>query len=231
MANQSRSTLLARCILLWCHPHSPRLKSLNPPSIQVRTPYQLIIASSGFRSVRMTHADSYPTSQCSNNVPFTRLFFPAKHSTSPCQLVPGVGTQQLIHSKVDSPTRRALTPRLSRKNGCQPHARMASHNQRAYNPRSASTITSHSGGTASCNAPSSPSQCGRQDPSCSPGKTFHATGIAQLLTTRLLARIVHRFPSVVASRTSATCRCSLFHKRNTHREPRSKTGPHLQFTP
>src|SRR6266581_6765061 len=204
MANQSRSTLLARCILLWCHPHSPRLKSLNPPSIQVRTPYQLIIASSGFRSVRMTHADSYPASQCINNVPFTRLFFPAKHSTSPCQLVPGVGTQQLIHSKVDSPTRRALTPRLSRKNGCQPHATMASHNQRAYNPRSASTSTSHSGGTALPNSPSSPSQYGRQDPGCSAGSTFQATGIAHPLRTTLIAKIVQRLPSDVASSTSGS---------------------------
>src|SRR5438552_7274243 len=121
MANQSRSTLLARCILLWCHPHSPRLKSLNPPSIQVRTPYQLIKASSGFKSVRMIQADSYPASQCINNVPLTRLLLPAKHSTSPCQLVPGVGTHRLIHSKVVSPTSRALTAKLIRKNGCHPH--------------------------------------------------------------------------------------------------------------
>src|SRR5256885_5036145 len=185
MANQSRSTLLARCILLWCHPHSPRLKSLNPPSIQVRTPYQLTKASSGFKSVRMTQADSYPASQCINNVPLTRLFFPAKHSTSPCQLVPGVGTQRLIHSKVDSPTRRALIPTLSRKNGCQPHARMPAHNQRAYNPRSANTTTCHSSGTAPSNCLSSPSQCGRHEPSPFPGSTFHATGIAHPLTTQL----------------------------------------------
>src|SRR6266581_8311938 len=158
MANQSRSTLLARCILLWCHPHSPRLKSLNPPSIQVRTPYQLIIASSGFRSVRMTHADSYPASQCINNVPLTRLFLPAKHSTSPCQLVPGVGTHRLIHSKLGSPTSRAFTPRLSRKKGCQPHDRMTSQSQRAYKPRSARTSTCQSGGTASCKLVSNSSQ-------------------------------------------------------------------------
>jgi surface antigen len=32
---------------------------------------------------------------------------------------------------------------LIRKNGCHPQARIASQSQRAYNPRSASTITSH----------------------------------------------------------------------------------------
>src|SRR2546425_706146 len=197
MANHSRSTLLARCILLWCQPHSPRLKSLNPPSIQVRNPYQLTSASAGSRSVRMTQADSYPGSQCISKVPLTRPFLLAKHSTWPCQLVPGVGTHRLIHSKFSSPGTRALQPTLMRKNGCQPLATMASQSQRAYNPRSASTITSHSGGTAFPNSLSSPSQYGRHEPSCCAGSTFQATGIAQLLMTQLPAKIVHRLPSEV----------------------------------
>ena len=148
----------------FCMVPSPQssFEIFEPPSIQVRTPYQLIKASSGFRSVRITQADSYPASQCINNPPLTRLFFPAKHSTSPCQLVPGVvrATDPLKGGAL--PTRRALIPTLSRKNGCQPHARMPSHNQRAYNPRSANTITCHPGGTASWMELSSPSQCGRR---------------------------------------------------------------------
>src|SRR6266704_1546302 len=202
MANQSRSTLLARSILLRCHPQSPRLKSLKPPSIHVRSPYQLTIACSGSRSVRITQADSYPGSQCISRVPFTRPFLLAKHSTWPCQLVPGVGTHRLIHSKFSSPGKRAFDPKLIRKNGCQPQATMASQSQRAYNPRSASTITSHSGGTAFPNAPSNPSQYGRQEPACSAGSTFQATGIAQPLMTTLIAKIVQRLPSEVASITS-----------------------------
>src|SRR5437868_811908 len=98
-----------------------------------------------------------------SKVPFTRPFLLAKHSTLPCQLVPAVGTHRLIHAKFSSPGKRALDPRLMRKNGCQPHATMASHNQWAYNPRSASTITSHSWGTAFPNAPSSPPQYGRHE--------------------------------------------------------------------
>src|SRR5438067_13598992 len=162
------------------------------------------MASSGSRSVRMTHADSYPGSQCISKVPFTRPFLLAKHSTLPCQLVPGVGTHRLIHSKFSSPGKRAFDPTLMRKNGCQPHATMASQSHRAYNPRSASTITSHSGGTAFPNVPSSPSQYGRQEPACSAGITFQATGIAQLLKTTLIAKIVHRLPSEVASITSGS---------------------------
>src|SRR5207248_4687814 len=98
----------------------------------------------------------YPGSQCINKVPFTRPFLLAKHSTLPCQLVPGVGTHRLSHSKFSSPGKRALDPRLIRKNGCQPHATIVSQSQRAYNPRSASTITSHSDGTALPTSPSSP---------------------------------------------------------------------------
>src|SRR5947209_15934256 len=216
IANQSRSTQLACVILLWCHPHSPRLKSLKPPSIQVRNPYQLTSASSGSRSVRMTQADSYPGSQCISKVPFTRPFLLAKHSTLPCQLVPGVDTHRLIQSKFSSPGKPALVPILIRKNGCQPCATMTSQSQRAYNPRSASTITSHSGGTAFPNSVSSPSQYGRQEPFCSAGITFQATGIAHPLRTTLTTKIVHRLPSDVASITSGNCRFSLFHKRNTH---------------
>ena len=150
----------------------------------------------------MIQADSYPGSQCINKVALTRPFLLAKHSTLPCQLVPGVGTHRLIHSKCSSPGKRALDPTLMRKNGCQPHATMASHSQRAYNPRSASTSTSHSGGTAFPNSPSSPSQYGRQDPGCSAGSTFQATGIAHPLRTTLIAKIVQRLPSDVASSTS-----------------------------
>src|SRR5216684_5126485 len=196
-------------------PKAPVCASLNPPSIHVRSPYQLTSASSGSRSVRMTQADSYPASQCISKVPFTRPFLLAKHSTLPCQLVPGVGTHRLIHSKFSSPGTRAFDPTLIRKNGCQPHATIASHSQRAYNPRSASTSTSHSGGTASPNALSSPSQYGRHDPGCSAGITFQATGIAHPLMTTLMAKIVHRLPSDVASITSGNCRFSLLHKRNT----------------
>src|SRR2546426_9358683 len=137
-----------------------------------------------------------------SKVPLTRPFLLAKHSTWPCQLVPGVGTHRLSHSKFSSPGKRALQPTLIRKNGCQPHATIASHSQRAYNPRSASTITSHSGGTALPNSLSSPSQYGRQEPGCSAGITFQATGIAQPLMTQLPAKIVHRLPSDVASITN-----------------------------
>src|SRR5437660_11245426 len=137
-----------------------------------------------------------------SKVPFTRPFLLAKHSTLPCQLVPGVGTQRLIHAKFSSPGKRALDPTLIRKNGCQPHATMVSHSQRAYNPRSASTITSHSGGTAFPNSLSSPSQYGRHEPFCCAAITFQATVMAQPLMTTLTAKIVHRFPSDVASITS-----------------------------
>ena len=164
----------------------------------------------------MIHADSYPGSQCISKVPFTRPCLLAKHSTLPCQLVPGVGIQRLSHSKFSSPSKRALHPTLSRKKGCQPHATMASQSHRAYNPRSASTITSHSGGTAVPNVVSSSSQYGRQEPACSAGSTFHATGIAHPLRTTLITRIVQRLPSDVASITSGNCRFSLLHKRNTH---------------
>src|SRR5260370_16410067 len=105
----------------------------------------------------MTQADSYPTSQCSSLVPLTRPFLLAKHSTLPCQLVPGVGTQRLIHAKFSSPGTRAFDPTLIRKNGCQPHATIASHSQRAYNPQSATTSTSHSGAPAFPNSLSTPS--------------------------------------------------------------------------
>src|SRR5260370_10158843 len=96
----------------------------------------------------MTQADSYPGSQCKSLVPFTRPFLLAKHSTLPCQLVPGVGTHRLLHAKLSSPGNRALYPKLIRKSGFQPHATTASHSPRAYHPRSAHTTTSHSWGTA-----------------------------------------------------------------------------------
>ena len=54
------------------------------------------------------------------------------------------------------------------------------------------------------------------DPCCSAGSTFQATGIAQPLRTTLIAKIVQRSPSVVASITSSNCAVSLLHKRNTH---------------
>src|SRR6266851_2190500 len=111
-------------------------------------------------------------------------------------------THRLIHSKFSSAGTRALQPTLMRKNGCQPQATMASQSHRAYNPRSASTITSHSGGTAFPNSLSSPSQYGRHDPSWCAGSTFQATGIAQPLRTTLTAKMVHRLPSDVASSTS-----------------------------
>src|SRR5205807_9586144 len=106
-----------------------------------------------------------------------------------------LGTQRLIHSKVCSPGKRALHPTLMRKNGCQPRATIISHSQRAYKPRSASTSTSHSGGTALPTSLSSPSQYGRQEPGCSAGSTFQATGIAHPLRTTLIAKIVQRLPS------------------------------------
>src|SRR2546429_6144261 len=55
-----------------------------------------------------------------SKVPLTRPFLLAKHATLPCQLVPGVGTQRLIHAKFSSPGKRAFDPTLIRKNGCQP---------------------------------------------------------------------------------------------------------------
>src|SRR2546427_257065 len=70
---------------------------------------------------------------------------------------------------------------------------------RKHNPRSATPNPCHSYGTASCKHVSNSSQYGRHDPFCSARKTFHATGMAQPLTTTLIARIVHRLPSVVAS--------------------------------
>src|SRR6266566_1488929 len=161
IASQSRSTRLASCILLWCQPQRPRLKSLKPVSIQVRIPYQLTSASSGSRSVSTAQADSYPASQCMSNVHFRRLPFPAKHSTVPFQLVPGVGVHRLIQSNVSSPTARALTPRLIRKNGCHPQSMITWNNQRAYSPRSTITSTCQSAGMLPSRCVSKPSQCCR----------------------------------------------------------------------
>ncbi len=56
----------------------------------------------------------------------------------------------------------------------------------------------------------------RHDPACPAGITFQATGIAHPLRTTLIAKIVHRLPSDVASITSGKRRFSLCHKRNTH---------------
>src|SRR6266566_1709358 len=216
IASQSRSTRLASCILLWCQPQRPRLKSLKPVSIQVRIPYQLTSASSGSRSVSTAQADSYPASQCMSNVHFRRLPFPAKHSTVPFQLVPGVGVHRLIQSNVSSPTARALTPRLIRKNGCHPQSMITWNNQRAYSPRSAITSTCQSAGMLPSRCVSKPSQCGRHKPFSCPPKTFHAPGIAHLHTTTLMDKIVQSSPNVVASKTSTSCRFPFPHRRTIH---------------
>src|SRR5260370_37351209 len=126
----------------------------------------------------MINADVYPGYKCISKVPFPRPFLLAKHSTVPCQLVPGVGTQRLIHSKFSSPGKRAFDPTLIRKNGCQPHATMASHSQLAYNPRSASTSTALSCGTAFPNSFASPSYRGRHGPACSVFVTVESVGYA-----------------------------------------------------
>src|SRR5436305_1353058 len=61
------------CLLAsFCHGANPKARvcaSLKPPSIHVGSPYQLTMASSGSKSVRMIQADSYPGSQCKSLVP------------------------------------------------------------------------------------------------------------------------------------------------------------------
>ena len=58
----SPTTAAPHCLLApFCYDASPTshvCASLNPPSIHVRSPYQLTSASSGSRSVKMIHADS-----------------------------------------------------------------------------------------------------------------------------------------------------------------------------
>ncbi len=157
-----------------------------------------------------------------SNVPMTRLAFPAKHSTIPFQLVPGLGVHRLIQSKVSSPIARALTPRLRRKNGCHPHAQIAWNNQRAYKPRSAITNTCQSPGMLPSRCLSSPSQCGRQEPFSCPPTTFQATGMAQLRRTTLIDRTVQRSPKVVASSTSTICRFPFSQRRTIQRSKGAK---------
>src|SRR5262245_16551192 len=109
-----------------------------------------------------------------------------------------------------------------RKNGCHPQARIASHIQRAYKPRSASTSTNQSEGMAPERASNHRSQYGRQDPSSSARSTFQATGMAPPLSTTLTANTVQRFPKLVASTTSGNRFSALAHKRTTQRNKGAK---------
>src|SRR5260370_9932496 len=152
-----------------------------------------------------------------------RLPFPEKHSAVPLQRVPGKGVHGLIQSKIPSSTARALTPRLIRRNGCQPQSMIAWNNQRAYSPRSAMTSPCQPAGMLPSRCLSKPSQCGFHEPFSCPPKTFHATGIAHLHTTTLIAKIVQRSPNVVASNTTTRCLFPFPQRR--------KARAHIHFPP
>src|SRR5215470_20303478 len=80
---------------------------------------------------------------------------------------------------------------------------MVVNSQRAYKPRSASTITVQSAGTLPWRWRKRASQCGRQAPGLVASTMRQATGMAQPRTTTLIERIVKRCPSVEASMARA----------------------------
>ena len=57
-ANHSRAARAGSVIFVWCHCHPPRFMSLNPLSIQLRIPYQAASATSGARSVAISHGSA-----------------------------------------------------------------------------------------------------------------------------------------------------------------------------
>ena len=217
-ASQIRSTWLGSVILLCCHPPPPRLKSLKPSFIQVRNPYQLISSRlfwgpdrSGWPGPTHSRVPNASARSARN-----RLAWPAKHSTMPLQCSPGQDTHRLSQSKSSASATLALTSALIRKNGCHPHARMTSPIQRAYPPRSASTITNQSSGMARWRWLKRATQEGHQAPSWVAGNPFQATGMAPPLSATLTARLVHRLPRLVASTARARRFSSPDHRRTTH---------------
>ncbi len=99
----------------------------------------------------MSHASVYGSSQRANSVQGNRQVASAKQSTAPLHIVPTCGTTLESQRKPLSPTGRTLPVRLMRKKGCHFRLTICSYNHFAYKPRSANTITSQSGGTASAN--------------------------------------------------------------------------------
>ena len=79
--NQTRSTRPGSLMRVDCHCQPPRLKSLKPPSIQARKPYQLTRAASGGRSVRMNQASWCAASRPASKV--HRSGCVLKHVTCP----------------------------------------------------------------------------------------------------------------------------------------------------
>src|SRR6266481_2542024 len=73
---------------------------------------------------------------------------PLKAMPVPCQEVPGSGTKVCSGTPRTWPLGRKVPPVLMRKNGCHPRRVMRRNSQRAYKPRSASTMTVHDAGTA-----------------------------------------------------------------------------------
>src|SRR5581483_4299959 len=176
-ASHRRLARSGSVILVCCQPHPPRLRSLNPASIQVRRLYHATSAWRGDRSVRISQGSRCPTPQDTKSV--QRSGAVAKRSTRPLQVLPTLGARPRGGRKRLCPTRRYCPPWLMRRNGCQSTATIASYSQEAYNPRSASTSTHQSAGTLPRNCWNRRAQGGRQAPFSVAPTTVQATGRAQ----------------------------------------------------
>src|SRR3712207_4306409 len=99
---------------------------------------------------------------------------------------------------------------------------MVVNSQRAYKPRSASTITVQSAGMAPASAAKRAIQWGRHAPARVASTTFQATGMAQPRTTTLIDRIVKRWPRVEASMARAIWGQAGSHQATTQRRSGAK---------
>src|SRR6266496_6759182 len=101
--------------------------------------YHTILAACRAKSVTMSHASVYGSSQRESLVLFKQPAASENQSTVPLQLIPTFGTTLESQRKWLSPAGRTLPVRLMRKKGCHFRLTRCSYTHLAYQPRSANT--------------------------------------------------------------------------------------------
>src|ERR1051326_4945684 len=120
IASHSRVARWGSSIRVCCHCHPPLLTSLNPCSIQLRSPYQEAAPCCGKRSLKINHGSSCPTPHQPSNVPAICRLGVENAVPAPHQLLPCRGTIRLSGKKDLAPSGRKRPPALMRISGCQP---------------------------------------------------------------------------------------------------------------
>lgn len=141
-ASQSRSARSGFVIRVRCHGQPPRLSTLKPCSIQVRTPYQDTVQAEGARSVRMSHGSLSPGFQHATRVQSRRREAAWNAVPRPLQLHPCCGTRERSGTARLRPSGQKAPPVLMRKNGRHPRRTM----RRKSRARVESTIGEHHNG-------------------------------------------------------------------------------------